>query len=170
MPRLYQLRSLVALTRGDYQRALAEAEAMVELDPNSAESHFALGRIYFYTAEYESAIDRFEMAERLDPHSRGGYAAHRALAQLALGRADLAVSIMETVLERWPDYQGSRLFLTIAYQLAGRHAEARQQAALLPRGDQGTAMLAVERIFSTMQDREFASRVIAAARQAGIPD
>ena len=46
MPRLLQLRSLLALMRGDYDVALAEAEAMVELDPNGAESHMALGRTY----------------------------------------------------------------------------------------------------------------------------
>ena len=44
MPALFELRSMLALTRGDNDLALTEAEAMVALDPNGAESHFVLGR------------------------------------------------------------------------------------------------------------------------------
>lgn len=170
MPRLYQLRSLIALARGDYERALAQAEAMVELDPNSAESQFALGRVYLFTGQYERAIDSFAAAQRIDPHSRGSYSSHRGLAQLALGKTDLAVSTLETVTERWPEYQAARAFLAIAYQLADRNSAAREQVALLSRGDQEGGMLIIQRFFSAMQDQAFGARVIEAARQAGFSD
>ena len=170
MPRLYQLRSLVALTRGQYAQALSEAQAMVGLDPNNAESHLALGRIHLYTGQYERSIEHFTAAQRIDPHSRGGYSSHLAMAQLALGRTDLAVSTLETVVERWPDYQAAGALLAIGYQLAGRHADARKQVGRLPRGDAQTGMLGIERVFSAMKDEAFAARVIAAARQAGLGD
>jgi len=169
MPRLLQLRSMLALMRGNFDVALAEAEAMMERDPNGAESHMALGRIYFYSGQYERAIDVLRIAERIDPHSRGSYAFHSALSHMALGRDDAAVSILKTVGERWPDYTPARTFLAIAYQLAGRDADARQQVARVPRYDPTATMRAIERVFSTMRDRTTANRMIEAARLAGFP-
>jgi adenylate cyclase len=170
MPRLLQLRSLLALMRGDYDVALAEAEAMVELDPNGAESHMALGRTCFFTGQYERAIGSLKAAERIDPHSRASYAFHSALSHLALRNNDAAVSILNTVAERWPGFAPARAFLAIAYQLAGRSAEARQQVARLPRDDPAATMRAIERVFSAMRDRTAAARIVEAARQAGFPD
>ena len=40
---------MLALTRGDNDLALTEAEAMVALDPNGAESHYVLGQMHFFT-------------------------------------------------------------------------------------------------------------------------
>lgn len=170
MPRLHELRSMMALTRGDNDLALAEAEAMVELDPNGAESHYVLGRMYFFNGQYERAIDSLNRAVRINPHSRASYSSHLAFSHLALGRVDVAIDILEAAAERWPDYSAGPAFLAILYQLAGREAEARQQIALLPRVAPDISMLVVERRFQPMQDRRLADRIIAAARQAGIPD
>jgi TolB-like protein/DNA-binding SARP family transcriptional activator len=104
MPRLHELRSMLAMTRGDYDRALDEAESMVELDPNGADSHYVLGRMYFFVARYESAIEQLKTAERINPHSRASYSSHLAFSYLALGQVDVAVSMLEAVARRWPDY------------------------------------------------------------------
>jgi tetratricopeptide (TPR) repeat protein len=170
MPKLHQLRSLLAMTRGEYELALAEAEAMAELDPNGAESHMGLGRMYFFTAQYDRAVDSFEAAQRIDPHSRGSYSLHSALAHLALGRTGLAIKTLEDIAERWPDYspEGTRAFLAIAYELAGRHADAQRQVALLSGDDPEARMLGIERFFSALEDKEFAGRALAAAREAGV--
>ena len=169
MPRLFELRSLLALTRGDYDLALTEAEAMAALDPNGAESHYVLGRMYFFTGQYEQAIESLTTAERINPHNRASYASHLAFSHLALGRFDVAIAILETVAERWPEFSAGRAYLAIAYQLAGRETEARRQVAILPGVAPQVTMLAVERRFSPMQDRQFADRIIEGARQAGIP-
>ena len=170
MPRLLQLRSMLALVRGDFDVALVEAEAMIERDPNGAESLMALGRIYFFSGQYERAIEVLGGAERIDPHSRASYAFHRALSHMALGRHDAAVSILKGVSERWPDYAPARTFLVIAYQLAGRDDDARQQLGRVPRNDPASTMRAIEHVFSTMRDQTTANRMIEAARQAGFPD
>ena len=133
MPRLHELRSMLAMTRGDYDRALDEAESMVEVDPNGADSHYVLGRMYFFTAQYESAIEQLKTAERINPHSRASYSAHLAFSYLALGQVDVAVSMLEAVARRWPDYSAAPFYLSILYQLAGREAEARQQLAVSTR-------------------------------------
>src|SRR5690606_14782774 len=169
MPRLFELRSLLALTRGDYDLALTEAEAMTALDPNGAESHYALGRMYFFTGQYERAIDSLRMAERINPDDRASYLSHLAFSQLALGRADAAVSVLEGVAGRWPDFSPGRAYLAIAYQLAGRESDARKQAAFLADVAPHVTVLAIERRFSPMQDRALADRFIKAARQVGIP-
>jgi TolB-like protein/DNA-binding winged helix-turn-helix (wHTH) protein/Tfp pilus assembly protein PilF len=168
MPRLLELRSLLSLSRGDHDEALAHAEAMVELDPNGAESHYALGRMFFFTGQYDRAIDSLSTAMRINPHSSAAYAGHLAFSHLALGRTDEAVSILETVTERFPNYSPGHAYLAIAYQLAGRDAEARRQAAALPGVAPDIKLGAIKLRFSPLQDRQVADRILAAGQQAGI--
>jgi TolB-like protein/DNA-binding winged helix-turn-helix (wHTH) protein/tetratricopeptide (TPR) repeat protein len=168
MPRLLELRSLLSLSRGDHDEALAHAEAMVELDPNGAESHYALGRMFFFTGQYDRAIDSLSTAMRINPHSSAAYAGHLAFSHLALGRTDQAVSILETVTERFPNYSPGHAYLAIAYQLAGRDAEARRQAAALPGIAPDIKLEAIKLRFSPLQDRQVADRILAAGQQAGI--
>lgn len=170
MPQLFELRSLLALAQGDHDRALAEAEAMAERDPNGSESHYVLGRMYVFDGQYERAINSLRAAERLNPHHSAPYLSHLAFAYLALDEIDVAVSILERVVQRWPNYRAGDAYLAIAYQLAGREAEARRHVALLPRFAPDVTMHTVELRFAPMQDRQVADRFISAARQAGIPD
>ena len=170
MPSLLELRSLLALTRGDHQLALAHAELMTEFDPGGSDSHYALGRIRGFTGQYESAIESLKKAERLNPHHRATYASHRAFAHLALGEAEAAVPILEEVVDRWPDYRGGTAYLAIAYQLAGRSEEAHRQVRRLPQIVPDITLHMLELRFSPMLDREAAARFVEAARQAGIPE
>jgi adenylate cyclase len=168
MPRLLELRSLLSLARGDLDGALAHAEAMVELDPNGAESHYALGRVYFFTGQYDRAIDSLNTAVRINPHSSAAYSGHLAFSHLALGSTDVAVSILEAVTERSPDYSPAHVYLAIAYQMAGYDAQARRQAAALPGVAPDIRLEAIKRRFSPLQDRQVADRILAAGQQAGI--
>ena len=170
MPRLFELRSMLAMTEGDYGDALATAQAMVELDPNGAESHYVLGRMQFFMGQYERAIVSLRTAERINPHNRASYSTHAAFSHLGLGRRNVAISILEAVAERWPDYSATPAYLAIAYQLAGRDTEARQQMAHFMRNEPSTTILTIEHRFSPMQDRALADRIIKAARQAGMPE
>jgi TolB-like protein/DNA-binding winged helix-turn-helix (wHTH) protein len=170
MPGLFELRSMLAMTAGDYGHALAEAQSMAELDPNGAESHYVLGRMQFFMGQYERAIGSLKTAERINPHNRASYSTHLAFSHLALGRTDLAISVLEAVAERWPEYSITPAYLAIAYQLGGRNAEAEQQVARLSHVAPDITMLTVERRFSPMQDRQLANRIITAAREAGLPD
>jgi tetratricopeptide (TPR) repeat protein len=169
MPRLFQLRSFLALTRGDHDLALNEAEAMVALDPNGDESHVALGRMYFYTGQYERAIESLSAAERINPDGRASYSAYLAFSHQALGMTDSAVAILETMAERKPDFSPTPAYLAIIYQLAGREAEARQQAALLVPNAPDITIRAIEYLFMPMQDQSLARRFVEAGRRAGIP-
>ncbi|WP_290652997.1 tetratricopeptide repeat protein, partial [Aquisalimonas sp.] len=171
MPRLIELRSLIALTEGDLDRALSEAETMARLDPNGAESHYTLGRMRFFAEQYERAIDSLRTATRINPHHSAPYASHEAFAHLALGQNDAAIDVLESVAVQWPDYGPAHAYLAIAYQLAERFADAREQVALMPRiSPPEVTVRSLELRFSPMQDRETANRIVNAARQAGIPD
>ncbi len=169
MPQLFDLRSLLALTKGDYDLALKEAEAMAALYPNGPESHYVLGRMLFFAGKYRRAIEALETAERINPHNRASYMSHLAFSHLALGRLDTATAIIETIVADWPDYSAGRAYLAIVYQLAGRGPEAREQAELLPRVAPLMTMRTVMLRFSPLRDRGFADRIMEAARAAGIP-
>jgi TolB-like protein/DNA-binding SARP family transcriptional activator len=169
MPRLFELESLMALTQGDHERALSKAETMARLDPNGAESHYTLGRMRFFVGQYARAIDSLRTAERINPNHSAPYASHKAFSHLALDQVDPAIEVLESVVERWPDYGPAHAYLAIAYQLAERSAEAREQVALMPDiSPPEVTVRSLERRFSPMQDREAADRIIEAARRAGI--
>jgi tetratricopeptide (TPR) repeat protein len=171
LPELYKLRSMLALARGDQDLALAEAEAMVTLDPNGAESHYTLGQMLFFAGHYGRAIENLRVAERLNPNRRASYSSHLAFALLAEGKIDAAVRVLQEVREKWPDYVPGSAYLAIAYQLSGREGDARGTARLSNGDGAATfSMRAIERRFAPMRDRALARRLIDAARAAGIPD
>ena len=170
MPQLFELRAYLALVHGNLGDALKDAEAMVARNPNSADGQYLLGQMHFFAGEYGRAITALSAAERLNPNNRASYSAHMAFAHLALGQSDVAITILENVVYRWPDYSPGRAYLAILYRLAGREAEAREQADLHARMAPVPTVDDIELRFSPMHDRKLAEMIADAARRAGLQD
>jgi TolB-like protein/Tfp pilus assembly protein PilF len=57
-------------TEGWRKKARIEAETALQLQPNLAEAHFALGQcLYWMDHDYDGALEQFEIASRLSPSS-----------------------------------------------------------------------------------------------------
>lgn len=168
LPQLFELRAWLALATGHLDRAIAHAEAMAALYPAGAESNYLLGQMAFFGSDYDLAASALELARGANPKGRASYHSHLAFARVALGDLEDAVAIGETIVARWPHYAPGRAYLAIFYQLAGRPAAARSQAALLTRIAPEFTLEVVRERFLPMADRDLALRLIEAARRAGV--
>jgi TolB-like protein/DNA-binding winged helix-turn-helix (wHTH) protein len=82
------------VARGDFDRAISEAKAAEQLDPQSAIAVHGVGIMYYYARRFDEAIAQFERALALDPNH---FWSRRRLANayLMMGRSAEGVRIFE---------------------------------------------------------------------------
>lgn len=90
---LFVVRGLQYSIQSDYDRAIADFNEAIRLDPKSADAFVGRGEVYRLQHDYAQAIADFSEAIRLDPQFRKAYR-KRALAELvthkwAEAKADL---------------------------------------------------------------------------------
>jgi tetratricopeptide (TPR) repeat protein len=115
---------------GDTDRAIAEFEEAVELNPLAAEAHFSLGHSMSLRDDTDAALRYFEEAARLQPdHTRALNNAGSLLARK--GRLDLALPYFERLTAVDPFNQEALANLALAHArlgqldlVAGRYSEA----------------------------------------------
>lgn len=137
---VYRVASYYYFLVGNYQeihdRALFEAQKALELDPNLAESHFAMGTIQFWLdRDWPAAEQQLRRAHEIDPRNSEVL---RTLTYVAAtqGRTDEAVRYAQMAIERDPLYAYNFIALANAHLLGGRPREAeaayRKAIDLLP--------------------------------------
>ena len=109
-------------------RRLDEAEhaarRSIELEPNSAHSHGALGNVLHFAGRHEPSIESLELALRLDPHFNVWlHSVGRAL--FALGRLAEAEAAFRRRLIHMPTSDVTRVYLASLCGHTGRLEEAR---------------------------------------------
>ncbi len=73
-----------------YEQAIAEYRAAIEIEPNNAEAYLALAEVYVQTGDYESAIAVLEQGiEQTDSEELSGYIEEVRAAQAAAEEAAL---------------------------------------------------------------------------------
>jgi adenylate cyclase len=112
-----------------YDKAVAEGERGVALDPNFADIYGWLGIIYRYVGRWEDAITAYEKAIRLNPIPPIFYLHGLGLAYAWTGRYEEAITELKKANNTEPDSPYGRLFAAAVYSLAGRDEEARTEAA-----------------------------------------
>jgi tetratricopeptide (TPR) repeat protein len=108
-------------------RAIADAERAIALDPNFARGYGSLGAALHYAGRSEEALARFETMARLDPHCPGPYQHFWAQAHFALGHFEEAVALLKARLARQPHSDVSHVLLAACYGHLGRAEEARAE-------------------------------------------
>jgi TolB-like protein/Flp pilus assembly protein TadD len=112
-----------------YEKAIAECERAVALDPNNSFAHFYLSLVLRYAGRHEKALQEAEYALRLDPIPHGGLIRNLGLTYFYNGRYDDAIATLEKALIRMPENFKLQVMLTSAYSQAGRKDEAGTKAA-----------------------------------------
>jgi TolB-like protein len=109
----------------------------IAANPNCAEAYIRGAWVSCCNGDFEKALSRVEMSERLDPVS--SEAAYRLTLRAAVcffqRRFDAAIDEADRALGRTPEYNAARRFLACALALAGREEEARAQTEQLLRRD-----------------------------------
>jgi adenylate cyclase len=133
LPPAHTMLGQVYLLSRAFEKAIAEGQQVVEIDPNGAESHWFLGLALVFSGRPEEAIQSLKKAIRLNPFAPSHYFHSRALAHWYLGQYEEAIEWGEKAVKRSPQNQLSHAVLTMSYSSAGREEEARAQGAKLLR-------------------------------------
>jgi len=109
--------------RGEYDEAVAEFQAAIELEPDDAGAHRNLGTAYLEQGKYEEAAAAYEKAIELDPDFGEAYG-DLAGAYVNLGRLSEAIAAGEKAIELAPEYAMAYNNLGFAYYTQGMLDEA----------------------------------------------
>jgi len=121
--------------RRDFDRAIAEGERAVALEPNSAEIVASLAAMLEWADRPEEAIPLLKKAMRLSPIPQPMWLLNMASAHIRMGQYEESIPVCKTVLQKQPDQLSAHIFLAIAYISTGREQEARAEAAEILRID-----------------------------------
>jgi adenylate cyclase len=123
------LLSFLYSIKREHEKALAEGERAVALDPNGADVYAWYGMSLIFAGRPEEAITLFQKAIRLNPFGPSWYFFNLGNALRMTGRFEEAVSAFKKALQRSPDNLLAHVLLAATYSMMGREKEARAEAA-----------------------------------------
>ena len=119
-----QVASWVAMFEKDLDRAKAEAELALALNPNSSGAYASLGGIEIYSGRPLDAIPALERATRLDPAYRPQHLHFLGMAYLVAGKYETAAAVLRERILLVPGTDFSRVLLASALGYLGEVDEA----------------------------------------------
>ncbi len=160
----HQLLGLVYLARNEYDRAQAQLQRAIELNPSDAHSYAVAGVTLLWSGEAEEAIRMIETARRFDPLLQWRYLYQLGYAYFLIGQYEGAVRILEPIASPGSDYMGFA-GLAATYAMLGRDEEARQAAAEVKRR---WPFFAVDSFVDQWADPEARAKMAEGLRMAGL--
>lgn len=143
-----------------YPAALVAAERALELDPDSAQAHAAIGKLRFYWQwDFARGLHHFREVTRIRPNDPAGYYAY-GMVLLHSGDAGGALRQMDIAQQLDPRSRGTRVDRGLVLYVAGRRDEALallQQMAredpsyVLPHHYLGTILLSEGRLEEALE-------------------
>jgi len=157
---------MLMMTR-DYDKAIAQGEKAMTLEPNSADILHWHAAILFYSARVDESIPLFRQALRLNPMPPNVYYRHFGAALRHSEQYDEAIALLKKAIAREPNDLIAYIALTSAFEMAGRMEEARAAAKEILRIN---PRFSVERYEQTypFKDKVAKDRIIDALRKAGL--
>ncbi len=149
----------------EYDKAIAEGERGVELNPNGHEALAVLGQCLNLAGRPAEAIIVLERAMRLNPMPAAFQYAWLGLSYRLTHQCDKAIAILEKGLRVQPDNTSCLLNLVAAYSESGRQEDARKTAAEFLRLNPKFSVEAFAKIY---KDPAVAEQLINALRKAGL--
>jgi len=123
----------IYLLKRQYEKAIAEDERAVALNPNGADAYAHLGMTLNYVGRPEEAIALLKKAIRLNPIPPNWYLFSLGDGYRLTEQYEEAIAAYKRVLHSNPDDMLSLMGLAATYSLSGREAEARAAAAQILR-------------------------------------
>jgi adenylate cyclase len=160
-------RSLIKLTSGKHDEALALSENAVALAPNLANNMAIAGVITVYCGKPREALELVRKAMRLCPIYPIWYLYPLTRAYWFIGKTDEAIAAARSAIERDPELSISHKLHAIVLTDAGREAEAQLAAAEVLRLEPNFSVEAWAALRGT--PTELSIREAEALRKAGLP-
>ena len=143
----------------DLDRAQAEAERCLALEPNSAEGHLLSAHVQIFGGEAAKAVETLDAYMRLDPYFPELVLQFLAGARISLGLYDQAIAALKQRLERNPDAESAYALLAVCYGHLDRIAEGREALAALMRINPDFSIERRRRILPFRNPADFEFRV-----------
>jgi adenylate cyclase len=125
-PMAHGAAALTAIFERDFDRAQAEVDRTLALNPSSALAHNLLGTIRSYSGRPLEAIPAIEQAMRLDPAFRPQFLHFLGIAYLLAGKYETAAAMLRQRILLVPNTDFSRAVLAATLGHLGEIAEARR--------------------------------------------
>ena len=168
IPLVYFVRGLVFRERGEYVKAMVEAEKAIALDSNYANAHVLNATLLYYAGRPEESIGRLRRAMRINPHHPFNYTFHLGQAYFVLKKYDQAVQAFNKGLDSNPSSERLHVWLGASYALSGNREDAKwhaEQAIVL---NPSLSLETLKRAypFKSVSDKE---HFLEGLRRAGFP-
>ncbi len=115
LARIYGRRGMACLSSNEYQRAIADFDRALALDPAYASAYLLRGIAYSSLSAHQQAIENFNRALALDSRNTFAYA-HRAIANRKLKNYEQAMADFDYVLLLDPQLDGAQLLRSLTYE------------------------------------------------------
>jgi adenylate cyclase len=155
--------------RKEWDKAIAEGEKGVALNPSGADIKYWYAATLTYAGRPEEAIMLFEKAIRLNPFGPSRYFLGYGHALRVVGRFEEAVSAYKKAIQREPNSFFAHLNLAGTYSMMGFEKEARAEASEVLRLNPKFTLDFLAKV-SGYKNRTETEKIITALRMAGLPD
>ena len=168
----YALKARVQLARGEYDKAIAENEIAINLNPTFAAAHCGLADSFAYEGRYEEALEGFQRAIDLSPNDpqRWAFLTYGALALIFKG--DYAAAI------KWADRASlipncqywTTAHRAVALALLERRDDARKSVERLLEEKPGFSRTFARKKLFYLKRPEQLQLYLDGLKKAGVPD
>ena len=153
----------------EYDKAVAEAERGVALDPGSSWAIYRYAQALNSAGRPEQSIPLFEKATRLNPLGPAIFYSEYGIALRDTGRIEDSIIALRKAIERAPNYINAHVHLAAAYAMIGRDQQAQAEAAEVLRIN---PRFSVERwaTGTSLKGQKRIEAIAQALRKAGLPE
>ena len=151
----------------DIGEGIAEAEKLIDLEPNNASAYAFLGGMLYPLGRGEETIAAVNKAIRLNPMPEGYYYYWLGMGHWVMGQYEEAVAAYKKAINLTPTAEYLHIVLTVTYSLMDRDKEARAEAAEVLKVN---PEFSVDYIAKTLpfKDKACTERYVDALRKAGL--
>ena len=167
IPGAHALLSYFYLFKREYDKAIAEGERAVALDPGGTSALNSYANSLHNAGRAEEAIPFFQKAIRLNPFAASFLYRSFGVALLVTGRFEEAVSAYKKAIQIAPDDINAHTFLAATYIIMGREKEARAEAAEVLRINPKFSVDSFAKILA-YKDQSQNDKIVNALRKAGL--
>jgi TolB-like protein len=159
---------VVYYRKRQYDKAIAEAERAVALDPSGWGSYSVYGDALLTAGRPKEAIPMFQKAIRLNPNAMAITFALLGHSFRMAGRFEEAVSAYKKCFQRAPDSIVGHIGLGTTYSLMGREKEARAEAEEVLRINPKFSLDYFAKTSAPFKDQAEIDKIVNAMRKAGL--
>jgi adenylate cyclase len=153
----------------DGDRAIAELQKAIALDPNYADAYALLANVLVFVGRAEEALAQIERAMRLNPHFPFWYFYVRGISQFHLTRYDAAAEDLRKAIERNPTAPWPHRFLAATYGQLGMKDEAEWELEELRALGYDPTIATVRRTINIVSPA-YLELYLNGLRKAGVPE